>query len=340
MIKIGYWAGIALFAALGCFGAAAAAEIKIVGSSTVFPFSDFVATAFRADTGLDVEVQSTGTGGGFARFCAGAGADFPDITGASRPIKAAEFDACAANGVGDVIELKIGHDGIVIANARTDLVVPFTIEALYLALADKIISAKGVVDNPYVKWSQIGAGLPDRQIVVYGPPETSGTRDSVETLALGAACKTRPGYQDLPEAERGPVCSTIRHDPYYVDMTEDDEDTVRALVADRSGFGIFGYSFLLENSETISAHEVDGVLPNFDTISGGSYPLARPLFVYVKRASLDGRDGVRAFLELFLADAMAGPGGALPQIGLVPATPGELAESRRRLAEGAAISRP
>ena len=339
MFKVSVLAGFAAAVALSA-PAQAEPDIKVVGSSTVFPFSEVVVGAYEAQTGKDVKLESTGTGGGFKKFCAGEGAAHPTITGASRAIKAKEFDLCASNGVNNIVELRIGHDGIVVASYKTDYAYDFTLETIYLALAEKIVIDGGVVDNPYSNWDQIQARLPNRPITVYGPPQSSGTRDSVETLALKAACKKRPGYDTLTSDQRSSVCKTVRPEPHYVEMTEDDEDTVRALTADKGGFGIFGYSFALNNPDIVSGHPIDGVDASFESIASGEYPLSRPLYVYAKRASLAEGSPEKELLELYLSDEMMGASGKLAKIGLVPMTEAELLEARTRLSTLKTIGRP
>ena len=332
LVLIGIWAGLA--------PAEARSRINIVGSSTVFPFTEVAIRGFQGQSDAQFVSNSTGTGGGFIKFCDGYGADQPDITGASRPMKASEFDKCAANGVTDIIELKIGHDGIVIASARTDSLVPFTRKALYLGLAAEVVQGAGVVANPFTNWAQIDPALPDQAITVYGPPGTSGTRDTLESLALSGGCKLQDGYDVIASGERKRVCKTMRGAPHFIEMTEDDLETLEALQTDAAGFGVFGYSYAYGNPSKATAHPVDGIEPDFDTIASGVYPLARPLFIYVKAQHMEIVPELTAFLNYYLSDEMIGPDGTLADFGLVPLTDAEIAESRGRLASRTAISRP
>ncbi|QKV19373.1 PstS family phosphate ABC transporter substrate-binding protein [Oricola thermophila] len=319
---------IAFAAALGATALATAAEardqIQIVGSSTVFPYSQAVAEEFANRTGRPAPVlESTGTGGGFKVFCGGVGEDYADITGASRAIKSSEVELCASNGVTDITEALIGYDGLSIAVSRaneTDW--NLTEEQIYLALAAEIPDGKGgFIANPHQKWSDIDPSLPGVDIVAFGPPPTSGTRDAFVELVMHDGCSGLPGMAELEEADEDKweeVCSRMRQDGPFVEAGENDNLIVQRLEADPNAVGIFGYSFLYENSDKLKAVNVNGIEPTFDTIADGSYPVARPLFFYVKNAHRDVIPGMKEFIEEYVSEAALGPDGYLAERGLTP----------------------
>ncbi len=264
-------------AVMGVAGVAQARDqIRIVGSSTVYPFASYVTEEFGAVTSYPTPViESTGSGGGIRLFCNGVGEGTPDITNASRRIKSSELERCAENGVTDVTEVKIGSDGIVFAQSSTNAGMDLTLEQLFLAVAAQVPVDGELVDNPYAKWSDIDASLPDREISVYGPPSTSGTRDAFEELVMEAVSEEMEAYG-------GEGYTEIRADGAYIDAGENDNLIVQRLTEDTDSFGIFGYSFLVENANSLSASNIDGVEATPEAISAGDYPIARSLFFYVK----------------------------------------------------------
>jgi phosphate transport system substrate-binding protein len=330
-------ATLALAAAMT--GAAARDQIRIVGSSTVFPYNQAVAEEFAAKTGNAAPVvESTGTGGGFKAFCGGVGADFADITGASRAIKSSEVELCAGNGVTDITEALIGYDGLSIAVSQanqTDWNV--TKQQLFTALAAELPDGKGgFMANPNKKWSQIDASLPDTEIVVFGPPPTSGTRDAFVELVMHEGCSELPGIADLQKSDAdkwGEVCSRMRQDGPFVEAGENDNLIVQRLASDPNSVGIFGYSFLYENGDSLKGIKVDGVAPSFETIADGSYPVARPLYFYVKNAHRDVIPGMKEFLEEYMSDAALGSDGYLAERGLTPLADDKRAETARNVLE-------
>jgi len=324
--------------------AAAREVIRIVGSSTVFPFATAVAERFGQTTSFKTPiVESTGSGGGLKLFCAGVGAGHPDITDASRRIKASEVKRCEKNGVGEIAEVKIGYDGIVLANAVGAPDFKLTRRTLYLALAKTVPGNKDgeLIANPYKTWNQIDASLPATRIKVIGPPPTSGTRDAFDELALQGGCKTFPWIKALKKTDKNKfktVCQTIREDGAYVEAGENDNLIVKKLAGDRDAIGVFGFSYLDQNADVIKGNAVDGVAPSFENISAGTYPISRPLFFYVKKAHLGLVPGIPAYVAEFTSERAWGPEGYLADKGLIPMSDAERAEWRALAAKLAPLS--
>ena len=238
-------------------------QIRIVGSSTVYPFASYVTEEFGALTNYPTPViESTGSGGGIRLFCNGVGEGTPDITNASRRMKPSELERCEENGVTDITEAKIGSDGIVLGLAASNEPIDLTLEQIFLAVAAQVPVDGELVDNPYTNWSDIDASLPDRAISIYGPPSTSGTRDAFEELVMEAASAEMDIY-----GEEG--YTDIRTDGVYIDAGENDNLIVQRLAEDTGAFGIFGYSFLVENPDTIMGATIGGVEPEVEAISSG-----------------------------------------------------------------------
>ena len=301
--------------------ASARDQIKIVGSSTVYPFTSYVAEEFKAVTGNPTPVvESTGTGGGMKLFCAGDGLDTPDFTNASRPIKADEFAICVKNGVTDITGMMVGFDGIAVAQSKSNGEFALTKEQLFLALADEVPGKDGkFMKNPYKTWNEIDAKLPNRKITVYGPPTTSGTRDSFDEMVMEAASKKFDAYGD----KKGKY-KAIRQDGVFVPAGENDNLIVQKLTKDTAAFGIFGYSFLEENGDKVNGATVDGIAPTSENISSGKYPISRSLFIYAKNSHRGKVKGMDEFFKLYVDDKMVGQKGVLKTIGLVPMTSDEL----------------
>ena len=328
-------ASIALAASLGA--AAARDQIKVVGSSTVFPYSQAAAEEYAAKTGAAAPVvESVGTGGGFKAFCGGIGPDHADITGASRAIKDSELELCKSNGVDDITEALIGYDGLSIAHSRSAPDMNLTEEQIFLALAAELPDGNGgFIANPNKKWSDIDASLPDFNIIAFGPPPTSGTRDAFVELVMHDGCKDLAGMADLKksdEAKWNEVCSRMRQDGPFVEAGENDNLIVQRLEADANAVGIFGYSFLYENSDKLKGVTINGVEPNFDTIADGSFPVARPLFFYVKNAHRDVIPGMKEFIAEYVSDEALGPDGYLAERGLTP-----LSDEKRKEVQDAVL---
>ena len=327
-------ASVLTLAVSGTSAQSARDYISIVGSSTVYPFSTVVAERFGRNTDFKTpKIESTGTGGGFKLFCGGIGVQHPDVTNASRPIKQSEIDDCAANGVTGIVEVKIGYDGIVMANSRAGEVMDLSLEQVFLALAKEVPNAAGtgLIENPYTSWSDIDPSLPDIAIEVYGPPPTSGTRDAFLELAMEVGCAAFPAVTALDEDAMTAVCHTIREDGAYIEAGENDNLIVQKLDANPAALGIFGYSFLDQNSDKVQGAMINGTAPEFDAIADGIYPISRPLLFYVKAAHADVIPGIREFLNEFTSDAAWGDYGYLSEKGLIPM----LEDERREV--GAAV---
>ena len=298
--------------------------IYIVGSSTVYPFSTVVAERFGRSTDFKTpKVESTGSGGGLKLFCDGVGVDYPDITNASRAIKQSEVDTCAANGVKDIIEVKIGYDGIVIANAIGAADVTLSRAELFLALAKSVPGeVEGeLIENPYKTWAEINPALPDTRIEVLGPPPTSGTRDAFVELAMEGGCKSVAWIKALKSSDKNrykEICHTIREDGAFVEAGENDNLIVQKLQANPAALGIFGFSFLDQNAEKVKGAAIDGVTPTFDAIADGQYPVSRPLYFYAKKAHVDVIPGLRGLLREFTSERAWGDEGYLSDRGLIP----------------------
>ena len=307
-------------------------QIRIVGSSTVFPFATAVAEEFGKTSSFKTPiVESTGTGGGLKLFCAGVGIDHTDIANASRRIESSEIETCAENGVTEIVEVKIGFDGIVVANSRAAGGIDLSLRQLYLALAKDVPVGGQIVANPYEKWSELGAGLPDIPIAVFGPPPTSGTRDAFVELAMDGGCKGIAELDALKESDvtrHKAVCQTLREDGAFIEAGENDNLIVQKLAADPNAFGIVGYSFLDQNIDTIQGSRIAGAEPTFDAIAAGTYPLSRPLFFYVKKAHLGLVPGIAEYLAEFTSDKAMGEEGYLADKGLIPLPDDQRNQSR------------
>ncbi len=317
--------GLAIVSGMIIAGSAAEArdQIRIVGSSTVYPFSTVVAEQFGKTTKFKTPViESTGSGGGFKLFCAGVGVEHPDITNASRRIKKSEVEACAKNGVADVTEIKIGYDGIVFANSKSAPQMKISKKDIFLALAKTIPDGKGgFKDNDNMKWSDVSKSLPAIKIEVLGPPPTSGTRDAFAELAMEGGCEEFAEIKALKKTDSKKykaICEGVREDGAYVEAGENDVLIVRKLEANANAFGIFGFSFLDQNADKIQGSAVGGVAPTFDTISDGSYKVSRPLFFYVKGAHVGKVPGIKEYVAAFTAEKSFGPEGILSEKGLIP----------------------
>lgn len=308
--------------ALSATAAAARDEIRIVGSSTVFPYTQAVAEQFANSTGFPSPiVESTGTGGGMQIFCGGIGEQFADITGASRAMKASEFELCQSNGVTEITEANFGSDGLSMAiSSANDIDWDLTLGEVYLALAAQVPVDGEWADNPYTKWSEINPDLPDVDIIVLGPPPTSGTRDAFVELAMHAGCEeleyVESGDFDSDWIEQN--CSRMRTDGPFIEAGENDNLIVQRLNSDTNAIGIFGYSFLFENLDTLKAVNINGVAPDPDTIASGDYPISRPLFFYIKTAHRGVIPGLEELIEEYVSEDAMGPDGYLIERGLVP----------------------
>ena len=317
------------------------AGIYAAGSSTVFPFATRVAENFsRTSGGAAPRVESLGTGGGIQAFCSGVGPSTPDIANASRPMKASEFEECRKNGVTEIVEIKIGFDGIVIATARSGGSFNLRLQDLYLGLAKEVPGADGAfVANPATTWNQVNPALPAQRIQVYGPPPTSGTRDAFLELGMAPGAKLIPTLAQLAEADKDrfeTIAHTLREDNAWIDSGENDNAIVQTLTRTPGSLGVFGFSFLEQNRDTVKAETIDGVAPSAETIADGSYPLARSLYIYVKKQHVGVTPGLEQFVMEFMSDAAAGRGGYLQDRGLIPLPADQLA-TQRAIAQGLTV---
>ncbi len=299
--------------------------VTIVGSSTVYPFSTVVAEQFGKTSKFKTpKVESTGSGGGLKLFCAGVGINTPDITNSSRRIKQSEVDMCNKNGVKEIIEVKIGYDGIAIANSKKSKPFSLSLKEVFLALAKDVPNPNGsetLIPNPYQKWSEINKKLPDTKIEVLGPPPTSGTRDAFVELAMEGGCKQFAWIKALKKKDKNrykSICHTIREDGNYIEAGENDNLIVQKLEANPNALGIFGFSFLDQNSDKVQGAMIDGVLPEFEEIASGDYVISRPLYFYLKKAHVGKIPGIREFLAEFTSDKAWGEEGYLVDKGMIP----------------------
>ena len=298
--------------------------VYIVGSSTVYPFATVVAERFgRGSEFKTPKVESTGSGGGIKLFCDGVGVDYPDIANSSRAIKQSEVDSCAENGVTEIFEVKVGYDGIVVANAIGGEAVDLSRADIFMALAKEVPgeAAGELIENPYETWADVNPALPAIRIEVLGPPPTSGTRDAFVELAMEGGCKSVDWIAALKSSDSNrykAICHTIREDGAFVEAGENDNLIVQKLEANPSAFGIFGFSFLDQNLEKVKGALVDGVSPTFDAIADGDYPVSRPLFFYAKKAHVDVIPGLRGYLREFTTERAWGEEGYLSERGLIP----------------------
>jgi phosphate transport system substrate-binding protein len=297
-------------------GGAGGAQLKIVGSSTVYPFTTAVAEEFqRASPGVSVIVESTGTGAGMKLFCSGVGGQFPDMTNASRRIKPSELEDCKANGVNQVIEFPVGIDGLTLIQSVGSPAMKLSLRDLYSALAASPFGKPQTAKT----WKDVNPSLPATAIRVLGPPPTSGTRDSLNELFLQPGCESDPAMKALKKSDEDrhkDVCTKIREDGAFVEAGENDNLLVQKVAADPAAMGVLGYSFLDENADKVRAVAVDGQMPTAATITSLSYPGARKIYMYVKGEHIAAKPAIRQFLEMY--GRMIAGGGVLEGRGLVP----------------------
>ncbi|MFT5276086.1 MAG: phosphate transport system substrate-binding protein [Saprospiraceae bacterium] len=330
--------------------------ISIVGSSTVYPFATVVAERFgKASKFRAPKVESTGSGGGLKLFCRGVGVDTPDVTNASRRIKSSEFQQCQANGVTEIVEVLIGYDGIVLANAKGAAPMELSRKDIYMALAKHVPGPDGkLIDNPNETWKDVNPSLPAKKIEVLGPPPTSGTRDAFVELALEGGAKEFADIKSLSKMAADQVVEinalvsklgienawtavvdvkgakakgkdvvkiigrSVREDGAYIEAGENDNLIVNKLSANPNALGIFGFSFLDQNSDSVQGSIIDGIAPTFEAISSGEYAVSRPLYFYVKKAHIGTVPGIAEFLQYFVSEDSIGEEGYLIDKGLIP----------------------
>ncbi|WP_029914324.1 substrate-binding domain-containing protein [Pelobacter seleniigenes] len=320
-------------------------RIQIVGSSTVFPFARAVSENFAKNTGHpSPQLSSTGSGGGFQLFCQGNGPEFPDISNSSRRIKPAEIDLCRTHGVTDIVEIKIGYGGIVLANLNTAPEFSLSNRDIFLALAARV-PVQGeegrLIANPYTRWQQLDRSLPDQQIIVLGPPLTSGTRDLFTELAMERGCQSIPWIRALKKHHKQQyreICETIRDDGTFIEAGERDELIVKALHSRPMAFGIFGYNFLARDRKHLQGAAIEQVLPSPANIVSGAYPLARSLYFYIKKAHLAQVPGLKDYVAEFTSDPAWGPDGYLAELNLIVMPAEERVRYRRIAQTGTALA--
>ena len=307
-----------LFSTLVVFSVQARDQITTVGSSTVYPFATVAAEQFgRTHKNFKTPViESTGTGGGMKLFCNGVGSRHPDITNASRAIKKSEAEKCKKNGV-TPIEVMVGYDGIVLANSKDGKKLSLTRDQLYRATAREVWDGSKFILNPYKKWSDIDSSLPDLNIEVMGPPPTSGTRDAYVELVQHKACK-KLGIKKKGDDGYKARCSAVREDGGYIEGGENDNLIIQKLVGEPRRYGIFGFSFLDNNLDTIQGASIDGTKPTFEGIASGEYPVSRSLFFYVKKEHIGTTPGLSEYVKFFASKSMIGENGATVEKGLIP----------------------
>lgn len=319
-------AAIFVTATLGTgYAASARNYISIVGSSTVYPFATVVAEKFGKSTPYKTpKIESTGSGGGLKLFCAGVGTEHPDITNASRRIKSSELKKCQSNGVKEIVEIKIGYDGIVVANSIKATPMKLTRKDLFLALAKNVPDPSGgekLVPNPYKTWNDVNPLLPNVKIEVLGPPPTSGTRDAFVELAMEKGATKYAWIKAMKKTDKKKykaVCHTVRENGMYIEAGENDNLIVQKLEANPNALGIFGFSFLDQNSDKIQGSFIEGVEPTFENIADGKYAVSRPLFFYVKKAHVGAIQGIKEYLAEFTSESTWGTDGYLSEKGLIP----------------------
>ena len=334
---------VAALVASAAFAGVAVArdQVQIAGSSTVLPYAKIVAETF-GETYPDFKtpiVESGGTGGGLKEFCKGVGPETIDIANASRAMKADEVEACKTAGVTEIQEVKIGYDGIVFATDAGNADLKLEPKDLYLALAAEVVVDGKLVANPYKKWSEVNAALPDAEIAAYIPGSKHGTREVFEEKVLAHGCKDS-GAQDVIKAaisdakEQLAKCVAVRKDGMAVDIDGDYTETLARIAANKSGIGVFGLSFYENNADKLKVATINGIVPSTETIASGEYPVSRPLFFYVKKAHLGVIPGLKEYVEFFTSDDMIGPDSPLAEYGLVSAPDAEREEIRKAFVDG------
>ena len=322
MTKTTLLVGSALAAATFAGSAAARDTISIVGSSTVYPFATVVAERFGKTSDFATpKIESTGSGGGIKLFCSGIGIDTPDIANSSRRMKTSEFEQCQANGVTDITEVLIGYDGIAVANSVDADQLELTTKELYLALAKDVPNPDGteeLVPNPYTNWSDVNPDLPSAKIEVLGPPPTSGTRDAFVELVMEAGCEEYGFIEEMGESAMKAACQTMREDGAYVEAGENDNLIVQKLEANPDAVGIFGFSFLDQNSDKVQSSKIDGNEATFDAIADGDYAVSRPLYFYVKGQHVGTVPGIDEYVAEFTSERAWGEDGYLADKGMIP----------------------
>lgn len=332
-------AGTAVLAGCGGEPADAGADaVTIIGSSTIYPFAQQVADDLRAaNTGMAAPlIESTGSGKGIDTFCTGQGPETADIVNSSRRMTVEEFNRCTSNGVDRIIEIEIGRDGIAFASSVDEGIdLKLTRGTVYRAIAAMPFGKEQTAAN----WSDVDGSLPAEPIIVYGPPGTSGTRESLLDLVLEPGCKTNGAMAALETSDEAAYqrnCHALRSDSAYIDQGEQDDLIVRKVASNPRAVGVFGFSYLQSNNAKVKPLTLDGVLPSAETIADGSYPASRPLYLYVKKAHLGVTPGLEQYLAQWAKSLSAD--GPLAKIGLVPATAEQQAKSAAAISAKTALT--
>ncbi|WP_119307166.1 substrate-binding domain-containing protein [Cohaesibacter haloalkalitolerans] len=334
-------AAIAATAVLAGTAAQARDQVQVAGSSTVLPYATIVAEAFGEnypDFKTPV-VESGGSSAGLKQFCAGAGEDTIDVANASRKIKDAEIKTCAENGVKEIMEVKIGYDGIVFASDVNGPDFAFEPVNWFNALAPKIVKDGKLIDNSNTKWSDIDASFPDWEIAAYIPGEKHGTREVFETKVLEAGCKASGAYDlyiasGLDKKAAESECFKVRKDGKAIDIDGDYTETLARIDSNKTGFGVFGLAFYENNMDKLKVATMSGISPNAAVIADGTYPVSRPLYFYVKKSHLGVIPGLQEYVDFFMSDDMTGEGSPTSEYGLVPAPEAEREAIKAAIAEG------
>ena len=298
-------------------------QVQVAGSSTVLPYASIVAEAFGENTDFPTPVvESGGSSAGLKRFCEGVGEATVDIANASRKIRDAEIETCAANGVTDIIEVRIGYDGIVFASDINGNAFAFTPSDWFLALAAKVVVDGQVVDNPYTTWNEVNPDLPNQEIQAFIPGTKHGTREVFEEKVLAAGCEATGALEGMmaagmSEDDAESACIAVRTDGRSVDIDGDYTETLARIGSNANGIGVFGLAFYENNTDKLQVATMSGVAPSTETIASGDYPVSRPLYFYIKKAHIGVIPGLKEYAEFFISDDLAGPDGPLAAYGLV-----------------------
>ena len=311
-------------AAISATTAAARDQVQVAGSSTVLPYASIVAEAFGENTDFPTPVvESGGSSAGLKRFCQGVGTEHTDIANASRKIRDKEIKACAEAGVTDIIEVRIGYDGIVFASQIDGPAYSaFTPSDIFNALAPKVMMDGALVDNPHSKWSDFNSDLPDAEILAFIPGTKHGTREVFEEKVIAAGCEATGAMAammaaGMSEDDAEDACLEVRTDGRSVDIDGDYTETLASIDANANAVGVFGLAFYENNTDKLKVATMSGVAPSTETIASGEYPVSRPLYFYVKKAHIGVIPGLKEYAEFFISDAIAGPDGPLAAYGLV-----------------------
>ena len=333
-------ASVLAIAAVAATGAAAQSRdnVQVAGSSTVLPYASIVAEAFGENTDFPTPVvESGGSSAGLKRFCEGVGVNTIDIANASRAIRDREITACAEAGVTDIIEVRIGYDGIVFASQSDGpAFTAFNQSDIFNALAPKVMVDGELVDNPHTMWSDFNPDLPAAEIMAFIPGTKHGTREVFEEKVIAVGCEETGAMAAMIEAgmsedDAEDACLEVRTDGRSVDIDGDYTETLARIDATPNGIGVFGLAFYENNTDKLKVATMAGIAPSTESIASGEYPVSRPLFFYIKKAHIGVIPGLKEYASFFVSDAVAGPTGPLANYGLV--SDPELAATQQMIAD-------